>query len=144
MKPEELFDQWLEQAVQRERQVDGRGVHLTVAELLVGHSRGRLDFGGSEFQPAPTHPIEPSERKPTDKFAWWRLDPGTYVVRFNERLKPGAPPALLVANEQLLSCGCTLAPTVCGPGEIRSVLTVPSWGANIKQNARLALLRPLA
>jgi len=143
MKPEELFDQWLEGAVQRDRQVEASGVHLTVAQLLVGHSRGRLDFGGSEYQAAPAHPIEPSERKPGDKFAYWRLDPGTYVVRFNEKLKEGAPPALLMPNQQLLSSGCTLATAMCGPGEIRSVLVVPSWGANIKQNARIALLCPL-
>jgi hypothetical protein len=144
MKSEEIFEQWLENAVQRDKQVDARGVHLTVAEVLSGHSRGRVDFGGSELQPASTHPVEPAEHKPSDRYAWWRLDGGTYIVRFNERLKEGAPPMLLVSSEGLLACGCGVAPTICAAGEVRSVLTVPSWGVSIKQNARIALLRPLA
>lgn len=144
MRAEELFDQWLENAVQRDKQVDARGVHLTVAEVLTGHLRGRVDFGGSELEPAATHPLEPGERTPRDRLPWWRLDAGAYVVRFNERLKQGAPPMLLVASERLLSAGCTVGPTVCGAGEIRTVLAVPSWGVSIKQNARIALLRPFA
>jgi len=143
MKPEELFDQWLENAVHRERQVDARGVHLTVAEVLSGHSRGRVDFGGGELQPTSTHPLEQAEHKPSDRYAWWRLDGGTYIVRFNERLKEGSPPMLLVPSERLLACGCSLAPTICAAGDLRSVLAVPSWGVSIKQNARIALLRPL-
>ena len=142
MGPEELFDKWLENGVQREKQLDPRGVHLTVAEVLLGHSRGRADFSGDDLQPATTHPVEPGEHKPGDQFASWRLDPGMYLVRFNERLKGGAPPMLLVANEHLLSLGCALAATVCAAGGLQSVLTVPSWGASIKQNARIALLLP--
>ncbi|MHC4592129.1 MAG: dCTP deaminase/dUTPase family protein [Planctomycetota bacterium] len=140
----EVFDSWLEGAVHRDKQVDSHGVHLTVAEVLTTHSRGKLDFGGSELRPAGTHPLQPAEHTPGDRFAWWRLDEGSYVVRFNEALKEGAPPTLLTASERLLSCGCTLAPTICTGGEIRSVLRVPKCGANIKQNARIALLRPLA
>jgi len=142
MTPEELFDRWLENAVHRGKQVEARGVHLTLAEVMSGHSRGRVDFSGSELEPTSAHPVEPAEHKPSDRYAWWRLDGGAYVVRFNERLKDGAPPVLLIANERLLSLGCTLAATVCAPGELRSVLTVPSWGASLKQNARIALLVP--
>ncbi len=144
MTPEELFDNWLENAVHRDKQVDAHGVHLTVAELFAAHTRGRLDFGGSELKPCSRHPVEPTERTPGDKYTWWRLEEGTYVVRFNERLKQGAPPALLVGDERLLSCGCAIAAGLCAGGEMHSVLTVPACGVNIKQNARIALLRPLA
>lgn len=143
MQPEELFDNWLEGTVHRDKQVDAHGVHLTVAEVLSTHSRGRIDFGGSELRPSSTHPVEPTEQRPGDKYAWWRLDEGSYIVRFNETLKEGAPPMLLVANERLLRCGCALAAVVCARGELRSVLTVPASGVNIKQNARIALFRAL-
>jgi len=143
MEAEELFDQWLEGTVHRGKQLDARGVHLTVREVLTGHSRGKVDFGGSELQPAGAHPLQPTDRTPGDRYAWWRLDGGIYIVLFNERLKDGAPPMLLTASGRLLETGCALATTICGPGEIRSVLTVPAWGANIKQNARIALLRPI-
>ena len=144
MQPGELFDDWLEGSVHRDKQVDAHGVHLTVAEVLAAHSRGNVDFGGSELKPSSTHPVEATEHKPGDKYAWWRLDEGSYVVRFNEGLKEGAPPMLLLSSDRLLSCGCAVAAAVCTGGEIRSVLTVPKAGVRIKQNARIALLRPLA
>ena len=143
MQPAELFESWLEGTVQAAKQVDAHGVHLTVAEVLSAHVRGRIDFGGSELEPAGTHPLEPTDRRPGDKYAWWRLEPGAYIVRFNETIKDGAPPLLLTANDRLLSCGCALSAGVCGPGKVASVLSVPACGANIKQNARIALLRAL-
>ena len=144
MEANELFDNWVEGAVQRDRQLDAHGVHLTVAELLTAHTMGRLDFGGSEFDEARTHPLQPLERSPSDRYTWWRLEAGTYGVRFNETLKDGAPACLLVGNDRLLACGCALAAAVCGPGPLRSWLTVPPCGVRIKQNARIALLRPLS
>ena len=144
MEPQELFDNWLEGTVHRDRQVDPLGVHLTVAEILTMHSRGRVDFGGGEMKPAGTHALEIMEQRPGDQYGWWRLDAGVYQVRFNERVKDGAPPMLLTANDRLVSCGCALAAGVCGPGRLTTVLTVPAAGISIKQNARIALLRTVA
>jgi len=142
MEAAELFDNWLEGAVKRDTQVDAHGVHVTVAEVLSAHGMGRLDFGGSEYQEAGVHPLQPLERSPSDRYAWWRLEAGTYGVRFNEALKDGAPACLLVASARLLACGCSLAATVCGAGALRSQLIVPPCGVRIKQNARIGLLRP--
>ena len=143
MEPEELFDNWLEGTIHRDSQVDAHGVHLTVAEILSPHSRGRIDFGGKELKACSLHPLELSEHSPGDRYGWWRMEGGGYVVRFNETLKAGAPPVLLVSNQRLLSCGCSVAPAIFTGGEIRSVLTVPGTGAAIKQNSRIALLRAL-
>jgi hypothetical protein len=143
MEPEELFDDWLEGTVHRDRQVDPRGVHLTVAGIDHAHTKGEVDFGGSEMKPAVSRAVTVTLHSPGDKFAWWRLEPGTYIVKFNEKLKPGAPPMLLTGNERVLACGCTVAATVVSEGELSSVLTVPDVGVNVKQNARVALLRPL-
>jgi hypothetical protein len=144
MEAGELFDHWLEGAVNRGKQVDAVGVHLTIAEVLTAHGMGRLDFGGSEFQDAGVHALEPLERSPSDRYSWWRLEEGTYGVRFNETLKDGAPVCLLVGSDRLLACGCALAAAVCGPGALYTRLIVPKCGVRIKQNARIALLRPLA
>ena len=140
MKPDKVFDEVLEGAVDKATQVDGRGVHLTVAEVMPMHGRGDVDFGGSEMKAAHANPLEPIERKPGDRYAWWRLEAGIYIVRFNEKIKDGAQPMLLVSSERLLSCGAQIAATIVGPGEIRSVLQVPHVGLRIKQNARIALL----
>ena len=121
--------------------VDARGVHLTAGHILWPRSRGHIDFGGSEMEPAGTHPVDPQPQNPGDEYAWWRLGEGEYIVRFNERIKEGAPALLLTANERLVSCGCGLTATVCGPGQVESMLAVPACGVSIKQNARIALLR---
>ncbi len=140
MEPERVFDELLEGAISRDHQVDERGVHLTVAEVAPLHGRGDVDFGGSEMKPGRGNPMEPVEHKPGDRYGWWRLEAGSYLVRFNEKLKDGAPPMLLISNERLLSCGCSVATACVGPGELRTVLTVPQIGLRIKENARIAML----
>jgi hypothetical protein len=143
MEPGELFDEWLDGTIHRPRQVDALGVHVTVAAILKTHSRGLIDFGGGEYREAAAHPLSVDERKPNDKYGWWRLDEGTYVVDFNESIREGAPPLLLAGSNRLLRCGACAAAAVCGPGPIRTVLTVAGAGLNVKENARIALLRPL-
>jgi hypothetical protein len=140
MKPDKIFDELLEGALDKAAQVDERGVNLTIAEVMPMHGRGDVDFGGSEMRPARGNPLEPVERKPGDKYAWWRLEAGTYLIRFNEKIKDGAPPLLLMSNERLLSCGCSVAAAMVGPGDIRTVLHVPHVGLRMKQNARIAML----
>lgn len=140
----EVFDKWLEGTIHRETQVCADGVHLTVDEISRIHTRGRLDFGGSELKEAATHPIELTEHMPGERYAWWRLNEGDYLVRFNERIKEGASPMLLVSNQRLLRCGCRLGSTIVGEGDISSVLSVPEAGIHIKENARIAVLRPMS
>ncbi len=143
MNTEELFDTYLEGTIYKEKQVDSRGVHLTVSEIHAITGRGETDFGGSEHKNAETQPIEPEKRDPDDDYAWWELDQGTYRVIFNEsaRAIPGA--LLLVPNERILSCGCSMAPALVSAGSAESILTVPETGVSIKENARIALLFPL-
>ncbi|MFO8006807.1 MAG: dCTP deaminase [Candidatus Brocadiia bacterium] len=143
MEPGELFDEWLEDAVYRDKQVDRDGVHLTVGQVSRLEARGSIDFGGGELEQAPATAIEPVKRDPADDYGWWNLRPGAYVVTFNESVRDGAPPLLLVTNNRLLSCGCAIAPIVLSGGRVRSVLTVADHGVAIKENARAALLRPV-
>ena len=144
MSAEELFDTYLEGTIYKDKQVDSRGVHLTVSEIHCITGRGETDFGGSEHRDAETEPLEPEKRDPDDDYGWWELDEGTYRVVFNEsaRATPGA--LLLVPSERILSCGCDIAPTLIQKGSIESVLTVPESGVSIKENARIALLSRLS
>jgi hypothetical protein len=140
---EDVFDNWLDGTVHRGKQVDTLGVHVTVASIQKTHARGMLDFGGSEYKEAAAHPLAIDEHRPNDKYGWWRLEEGVYVVVFNESVREGAPPLLLTSSQRLLSCGAGIAACVCGSGPLRSVLTVPAAGVNVKENARIGLLRPL-
>jgi hypothetical protein len=144
MDAAELFDEWLEETIHRESQVDEHGVHLTAGHVALADSRAEIDFGGSEFEPCTQRDVAPTKKQPDDDYGWWRLEKGAYLLEFNERLKEGAPPMLLVPNGRLLACGCSLAACVCAAGPLRSVLTVPERGVAIKENARIALLRPLS
>ncbi len=144
MEPEELFDEWVEGTTHRDNQVDEHGVHLTVAAVHSPYSRGKIDFGGSELAPTSARALETSPKTPGDRYGWWRLSEGIYVVEFNETLREGAPPALLVSNQRLLNCGSALASAIFTSGEMRTLLTVGEEGIDIKENARIALLRPLS
>ncbi|MFW6189281.1 MAG: hypothetical protein ACOC7T_02520 [Planctomycetota bacterium] len=140
MKPERVFEEQLEGTVHKETQVDEHGVHLTVGNISKTHAHGDLDFGGSEMKECKLHEVEPLEQQPGDRYAWWRLEEGRYVVEFNERIKDGSPCMLVVSNDRLLNCGCSIAATAAGPGPVRTVLDVPGCGVRIKENARIALL----
>ncbi len=140
MQPDRLFDEFLEGAIDRSSQVAECGVHLTVRDVHRLHSHGDLDFGGSEYRPAATRTVSVIEHKPGDQYGWWRLDQGVYIVKFNERVRAGAPSMLIAPNARLLATGCSIAPTVAGAGELQSVLTVPCCGARLKENARVAIL----
>ena len=144
MEAKELFERWLEGGVRQDLQVRDGGVYLTAAEVEVVHKHGRVDFSGNECKQCTGHAVMATEHNPGDQFAWWRLQGGAYIVRFNETLKEGAPPVLLVSTPQLLACGCSLAATIAAPGPLQSVLTVHERSVNVKQNARIALLRALA
>lgn len=143
MEPEELFDQFLEDTVYKDKQVGPLGVHITVDVVLRLTDCADIDFGGGEMKPAGTEPVATEKRSPDDDYAWWNLEQGTYLVRFNERLKDGAPPVLLVPDARLLRCGGDLSAALPSSHEIIAVLRVPEKGVCIKENARVAVLRPL-
>lgn len=143
MRPEELFDTYLEGTIYKKKQLDSRGVHLTVAEIRALTGRGRIDFGGDEHEECGSEPLSPRKRDPEDDYGWWDLGGGTYRIVFNESTRAVPGTLLLVPNERILSCGCTIAVTTTREGSVESVLTVPETGVSIKENARAALLCPL-
>jgi deoxycytidine triphosphate deaminase len=116
------------------------GIDLTVQAVHRATGPGHLDFGGSEFSPVADEKLTPTLDDPDDDYAWWTLDEGAYVVRFNEsvRLESGQT-AVLRPLERILRAGAHHA--AFGLEEDRSPITalllVSSAGCRLKENCRL-------
>jgi len=143
MEAQELFDSFVENGVERARQVDPRGVLLTVRDIVQVRSRGRVGFGPDEMVASNTHSLVPFEHSPGEKLAWWRLEEGHYVVHFNETLKAGAPPCVLLPCAELVDTGCILVPALFAEGPLRAPLVVPKSGVSIKETGCIAALAPV-
>ncbi len=124
-----------------DRQRQKRSFDLTVKVICRLKSPGALDFGGSEFKPTELEVQKERRRNPGDKYGWWELSPGEYMVRFNETLSlPEGYVAMLVPHERLLRAGATHPLLFLQTGEVPSEvpLVVPSVGLQIKENARIS------
>ncbi|MFC1835780.1 hypothetical protein ACFL2Q_13790 [Thermodesulfobacteriota bacterium] len=110
----------------------------SISRIITG---GSLDFGGSEYGEAYTEPVEPVKKSPDEPYGWWNLDRGNYIVRFNEKIKPGADAGIMICpHERLAAAGAshsailveTLDDAVC------VTLSIGPGGLAIKENARLS------
>ncbi|MFC6873450.1 dCTP deaminase/dUTPase family protein [Halobellus marinus] len=114
------------------------GVDLTVTEIHEVRSPGRVDFGGSELEPAELEPHPRVWRNPDDDYQWWHLESGTYLIEYNESL---SETALLQPRTEILARGGT-HPTVRVEELPRVPLTVAGAGLRLKENARVSTLLP--
>jgi len=125
------------------KQVKGDCVHLTAKRVYILEGAGCLDFGGSELKHSERRAFKPEKRSSEDKYGWWDLPPGSYIVELNERVTiPGGRTACLSPCSRLLKNG-TFHPTVITTRseELEEVaLFVGSPGIKIKQNARISKL----
>ena len=125
-------------------QVDGYSVHLTVANIYSLDPLGKVDFSGSDYVPAGKVAIATERRHPEDKYGWWELGRGSYIVEFNETLElSGDELGLLETLERLRRAGGSHA-TMSLRGRVAPVealLEVSALRIEIKQNARLSRLR---
>jgi len=117
---------------------DDGGIDLTVAEVYELRDPGRIDFGGGELDPAETEPHRRVWRSAGDDYQWWHLDPGTYLVEYNESLSGGA---LLQPRTDLLERGGS-HPTLRRTELPAVPLTVGGEGLRLKENARISVLLP--
>lgn len=119
------------------------GVDLTVAEVHQITGPGSLDFGGSEFEEAPTELLEPVKRNPDDDYGWWPLQQGTYLIRYNEGVELDDDEVGLVQPHPrlMLAGGHHPSFTVFGAeDDLFTLLSVGSGGCNIKENSRVSRL----
>ena len=120
-----------------------RGADLTVGQVFELTSPGRLDFGGSAYAAAGREEIAPVKTHAEDDYGWWRLDAGTYIVRYNETLRLAADQhARLAPLDRLLQAGAS-HPTLTledPSGPLEHLLTVGSAGCYLKENCRISRL----
>jgi deoxycytidine triphosphate deaminase len=118
-------------------------VDLTAGAIFAITGPGAIDFGGSELLPAPREAIQPETTIPEDKYGWWMLDPGSYIVRFNETIQQQPDQiAFIQPHERLLQAGgfhatCHFRDT---REHLETLLIVGAGGLRIKENARLSKL----
>jgi hypothetical protein len=116
------------------------GIDLTLGAVYRTTGPGSLDFGGGEFDEAACEKLAPVRQNPDDDYGWWLLDGGTYVVTFNEslRLADGQRAVLRPLERTVLAGAHHPAMRLTGDRDpMRTLLTVPSVGCRLKENARL-------
>lgn len=119
------------------------GLDLTVDRIDRVVGGGRLDFGGSEFEPARTEPLEPELTAPNDDYGWWELDAGRYLVRYNEALEISDGRLSVVHPlPRLLRAGAS-HPAFVPDGTkapLEVLLAVGEAGCALKENCRISRL----
>lgn len=119
------------------------GIDLTVDTVYRTTGHGQLDFGGSEFEAAPREPLTPVLDDPDDDYAWWTLEQGAYIVRYNESLSlHDGQEARIYPLERTLHAGAYHSPFVLDDGRapLETLLLVSRMGCRLKENCRLSRL----
>jgi len=119
------------------------GLDLTVEAVFEVTGPGKLDFGGSEFEPADRAKIEPELASPDDDYGWWELDAGTYVIHYNEGVDLGADQLGRVHPLPRLQQAGGTHPAFVVHGtrdSLAALLTVGAGGCGLKENCRVSRL----
>jgi len=130
--------------IHKDTQIGEDKVYVTVKQIYLLDEKGSLDFGGSELHLAERKPLLPKKKLTEDKYGWWNLNQGTYLVEFNEQIELKEKEiAILESQEELLQNGCFHPLRIITPKEKLSFipLNVGHQGIDIKQNARISVLR---
>jgi len=118
-------------------------INLTVKSIYEIKTKGKVDFGGSEFNLGDRREIKPVKINADDKYGWWDLEQSDYIILFNEKvnIKEGFI-GFLQPLERLIVNGATHE-NVFIPSRIDKVevnLRVGKAGIKIKENARISNL----
>jgi hypothetical protein len=146
MKKEKGVDilEFISNIIYEKKQVEDYGVYLTIGKVFQFKGKADIDFGGSEYKKSELQQINPVKRKEEDKYGWWELPGGEYLIEFNEEVKKLLPDANLVIlqpSERITLNGAFHATKVIErKGKIRLTLYVGKNGINIKENARISEL----
>jgi len=119
------------------------GIDLTVDSIARTTGHGQLDFGGSEHVAAPHESLTPVLDDPDDDYAWWTLEQGAYVVRYNESLTlTEEQRARVMPLDRTLQAGAHHGAFAVDEGRdpLSTLLVVTRMGCRIKENARLSRL----
>jgi len=116
---------------------------LTLKGVYQLTTSGSCDFGGSEYKIGERKPLLPSKLHPEDKYGWWELSPGSYIIHYNESINlPANKLAIIAPHPHILANGAHL-PTLffySGSPVPETMLWVGAAGIRLKENARIAEL----
>ncbi|HXZ19046.1 MAG TPA: hypothetical protein VEG63_03800 [Candidatus Acidoferrales bacterium] len=125
-------------------QVHGYSIDLTAKQIYALDPAGQVDFGGTEYSASARVPVASLRRNREDKYEWWDLSRGTYMLEFNESLalEPNEF-AILEPDDRLMRCGAFHGTSFLrGQGErLETLLVVGTMNVHIKQNARVSRVR---
>jgi deoxycytidine triphosphate deaminase len=125
-------------------QVHGYAIDLTAKQVYALDPAGQVDFGGTEYSPSARVPVVSLRRSREDRYEWWDLSRGAYMLEFNENLALAPNEfAILEPDERLVRCGASHGTAFLrGQGErLETLLVVSTLNVNIKQNARVSRIR---
>lgn len=132
----------IENIIHEKTQVHKQRIDLTINKVYALKNRGSLDFGGSEFKKSELKEINSEKKYEDEKYGWWNLSQGNYIVQFNETLIKNY--GIVQSLPRLLKTGCFIPMQIIEENDkIQSVLIVGPEGVNIKENARIAGLYQL-
>ena len=130
--------------IHEKKQVEEYGVFLTIGKIFRFAGKGEIDFGGDEYKKSEAQEINPVKRNVEDKYGWWELPQGEYLIEFNEELQDIFPSAKLVILQpsERITVNAVFHPTkvIEKKGKIRAPIYVGEKGINIKENARVSKL----
>jgi len=125
-------------------QVHGYAIDLTAKQIYGLDPNGQVDFGGSEYSPSARVPVASLRRNKEDRYEWWNLTRGCYMLEFNEGLRLAENEiAILEPDDRLLRCGAMhgMAFLRSQGEQLETLLFVGTLSVQIKQNARVSRLR---
>lgn len=135
--------------IHEDTQLHEQHLDLTVAEVHRLTGAGSLDFGGSEFTPADSEPMESKKKNPNDSYGWWDLKIDTYKAVFNESVEvPQNMIAVITPHIHAEKSGIMINTLFISAEDdltdLNMYFHVPVAGCKIKENARIATLRFLS
>jgi deoxycytidine triphosphate deaminase len=134
---------YLRGLIHAKTQVQSKWVDLTAKGIYVLEDSGSLDFGGSELEIAGRRECPKEKRKPEDKYSWWELGEGNYIMELNEIFSlPEGRIGVLQPRPEFLANGASHPTLLISPGEELPLvpIIVGKAGVKIKENARVSRL----
>lgn len=138
----EKIGEQMSNLIHKETQINDDRVHLTAKTLFSLENSGQLDFGGSEYKKPKPIKLAPKKQSPQDKYGWWHLEQGVYLVIFNEKVNLSDKQMGLIQPLPRLTINrATHNPKIISTSlDEPIVLVVYGKTISIKENARLSEL----
>ena len=136
-----------------ELQIDEKGgvgkgsFDLTVSKISKISEKGKMDFSDNERKIAKTEKIKPIKENKDDKYGWWNLSAGVYIIEINEKISlPKNKAGKIYSRASLLKNGSFVVPCFLekgynsedkDSGKSFTLIVQNTEGIDIKENARI-------